>query len=47
MKLYTSVDELCQGCPKEFHEYMNYAKNLDFTTEPDYDYMKNLFTSLA
>ena len=31
MKLYTSVDELCQGCPKEFYQYMNYAKNLEFT----------------
>lgn len=26
---------------------MNYAKNLKFTEEPDYDYMKSLFTELA
>lgn len=26
---------------------MNYAKNLKFTQEPDYDYMKGLFTGLA
>lgn len=26
---------------------MNYCKNLQFTVEPDYDYMQNLFIKLA
>jgi hypothetical protein len=26
---------------------MSYCKNLKFTEEPDYDYMKDLFTRLA
>lgn len=47
MKLYTSIDELCQGCPQEFHKYMNYTKNLAFKEEPDYEFMKGLFVGLA
>ena len=47
MKLKTSIDQLCEGCPIEFHKYMKYAKNMEFEEEPDYDYMQKLVTSLA
>ena len=47
MKLNTTVDELCEGCPYEFQQYLKHAKNLDFQERPDYDYMRGLFTSLA
>jgi len=29
-KIGTSVEELCFGCPRQFHQYMNYCKNLQF-----------------
>ena len=30
----------------EFAEYINYTRNLQFTQEPDYNYLKNLFKSV-
>merc|ERR1712048_255192 len=31
------LDELCSGFPKEFQDYLSYARNLGFTDRPDYD----------
>ena len=47
MKLYTTTKELCQGCPQEFRQYMDYTKNLQFEEKPNYAYMMKLFTDLA
>lgn len=47
MKLYTTTKELCQGCPPEFRQYMDYTKNLQFEEKPNYAYMLKLFTDLA
>lgn len=47
MKMYTTVEQLCQGCPQEFRDYMHYSKNLKFEEEPDYKYLLSLFTGLA
>jgi ketol-acid reductoisomerase len=47
MKLYTTTKELCQGCPQEFRQYMDYTKNLQFEEKPNYAYMLKLFTDLA
>lgn len=46
IKMKTSVKDLCFEAPKEFAEYLNYCKNLDFEEEPDYSYLKNLFQEL-
>mmetsp|Transcript_13578 Transcript_13578/g.21197 ORF Transcript_13578/g.21197 Transcript_13578/m.21197 type:complete len:201 (+) Transcript_13578:451-1053(+) len=46
-KISTSVAELCKDCPTEFNRYMDYCKNLKFTEEPDYKFMKEQFASLA
>lgn len=45
--MFTTVEQLCRGCPIEFHQYMHYSKNLKFEEAPDYKYMMKLFTSLA
>jgi casein kinase 1 len=42
-KKNTTAEELCQGFPNEFVEYINYTRNLGFEQEPDYEYMKELF----
>jgi hypothetical protein len=35
-KKSTSADELCQGFPKEFSQYINYTRNMGFDAEPNY-----------
>jgi hypothetical protein len=42
-----SLDELCADCPKEFKQYMEYCRNLEFVEKPDYLFLKNLFSNLA
>lgn len=41
-----SLDELCSGLPSIFPIYFKYVKNLGFYETPNYDYLKNLFTTL-
>ena len=43
MKKETKVEDLCFGLPETILEFCKYIKNLTFTENPDYDYMKNLF----
>jgi casein kinase 1 gamma len=47
IKTSTSIEKLCEACPKEFqsimHNYFNHVKNLDFDEKPDYFLVKNLF----
>ncbi|KAL2263794.1 hypothetical protein VTK26DRAFT_5086 [Humicola hyalothermophila] len=39
------IEELCEGFPEQFAEYLNYVRKLGFEDTPDYDYLRNLFTS--
>ncbi|XP_067929982.1 casein kinase I-like isoform X2 [Watersipora subatra] len=45
-KKSTKVEELCDGFPEEFAEYMRYTRNLEFLEEPNYSYLRKLFTNL-
>ena len=45
-KLETSIHELCSGLPNEFKEYMKYCRKLEFSENPDYDYLMTLFENL-
>lgn len=42
-----TIEELCFGCPREFHKYMKYCKNLKFEEEPDYNYLRKLIKDIA
>jgi len=46
VKKNTTTEELTQGYPAEFFEYLNYSKNLEFEETPDYEYLRNLFKNL-
>jgi len=46
MKMSTSLDKLCLNLPSEFSTYFDYCRNLEFTEEPNYDYLSALFTNL-
>ena len=43
IKIETSPSELCKGFPKEFEEYVEYTRNLEYEKDPKYEYLKNLF----
>jgi len=42
-KVCTSLEELCDGLPNCFIEYIDYCRKLKFDEEPDYEYMKDIF----
>ena len=43
IKKETTPSKLCKGFPKEFEEYVEYTRNLEYEQDPDYEYLKNLF----
>jgi hypothetical protein len=48
IKLHTSSSKLCEGLLPCFEKYLNYCKNeLEFTTTPNYEYLKNLLKNTA
>lgn len=44
-KMYIDLNELCDGLPECFKEYIVYCKNLQFFQNPNYNYLKMLFTN--
>ncbi|EIN04824.1 kinase-like protein [Punctularia strigosozonata HHB-11173 SS5] len=45
-KQTTPIEELCEGFPEEFAIYMNYVRKLGFEENPDYDFLRELFTKV-
>ena len=45
-KIKTTTENLCQGLPKQFEEYVKYVKNMTYEQDPDYNYLKNLFLNV-
>ena len=45
-KIATSPEELCNGFPSQFCEYIKYTRNLLYEQDPNYDYLRSLFTSV-
>ena len=46
-KSITSLDELCEGLPGEFKEFINYARKLEFKEKPNYSYLNQLLIKAA
>ena len=46
-KIDISLDELCEGLPEEFKEFIKYSRELEFTEEPDYNYLNGLLKKVA
>ncbi|KAJ3198752.1 casein kinase I [Entophlyctis luteolus] len=45
-KQTTPIAELCEGLPEEFGIYQNYARDLKFDEQPDYEYLKGLLNKV-
>ena len=43
IKSSTTAEQLCEGLPPQFEEYIKYTRNLQYEENPDYNYLKNLF----
>jgi len=41
-----TIDSLCEGFPKEFSDYLKYCRGLKFEEEPNYAYLKKLYSDL-
>ncbi|KAH6690518.1 casein kinase I [Plectosphaerella plurivora] len=44
-KQTTQIRDLCEGFPEQFNQYLTYVRNLGFEDTPDYDYLRELFTT--
>lgn len=44
-KQTTAIKDLCDGFPEEMNKYLSYVRNLGFEDAPDYDYLRDLFTT--
>ena len=47
VKMCTSLDDICEGIPSCFKEYIKYCRNLKFDEIPDYTYLRNLFRNCS
>jgi len=46
LKKAVSIEKLCEGLPEEFTKYIKYSRSLDFEEDPNYDYLRSLFSSI-
>ena len=46
MKNKITAKELCKGIPEEFAKYIDYTRNLEYSEQPNYEMLKNLFISM-
>ena len=46
MKKNVAPEDLCKSLPKQMTEFMRYVKQLEFEQEPDYNFLRNLFSSI-
>ena len=45
-KTETSLDELCEDCPKEFKQIVRYSRNLGYKEKPDYSNIEYLLNKV-
>lgn len=43
----SDLKEICTGLPDCFEHYLKYCRELKFTEDPDYSYMKQFFKNCA
>ena len=41
-----SVEDLCEGLPREFAAYFKYIRSLGFDDKPKYSYLRKIFRDL-
>jgi hypothetical protein len=46
LKINLPIEELCDGLPNAFVEYISYTRSLGFKDKPDYAHLRKLFRRL-
>lgn len=46
LKINTSLNDLCEGCPEEVMTFIQYARNLKFKETPNYNYLRGLLRKI-
>lgn len=46
LKMTMTLEEICTNCPIEFKTFLQYCRTLEFSTKPDYNYIKKIFYDL-
>ena len=46
IRINTSLDILCQGCPEEFKTFIQYSRDLKYDEKPNYGYLRELLTRI-
>ena len=46
MKMNISSNELCNGLPNEFEEFLDYSKKLKYEEKPNYEKLRKLFDNI-
>ena len=46
IKMNTSLDIICNGCPEEFITFIQYSRDLKFEDRPDYDYLRKILRQI-
>ena len=46
LKNSSTPENLCKDLPEGFVEFVRYTRNLEFEEDPNYDYLKSLFTNI-
>lgn len=46
-KIATSLESLAEGLPSAFLSYLTYCRELTFNQDPDYEYLRELFRTVA
>lgn len=46
-KKETPVEELCKNFPAQFAEFVTYVKSLNYTDDPNYEFLKGLLNQIG
>jgi serine/threonine protein kinase len=47
MKLSTTIEELCEGLPTFFRNFVSHVRSLDFDRKPDYQYLHSILLRVS
>ena len=47
MKMYSKLDEICDGLPKEFAIFLQYTRDIGFNHTPNYNFLRKIIENVS
>ena len=47
MKMYSKLDEICDGLPKEFAIFLQYTRDIGFNQTPNYNFLRKIIENVS